>query len=251
MKLIPLSPAKALNKAFLKQSIRQEEMGRFKANLVRLFDKVNEKESEEHLKNLVIDFLKETGYRDHYEINTSDRADLVIHTGRGSSEPVGVLFEVKHPGNKNEMIAPDKLNAKAFHQLVHYYMQERFLRGNKEIRRLIICNIYEWYLFNAADFGRFFFENRAFVDSYRKWSEGILGTTGTDWVYKEIVAPFIDEIPAEIPCACFDLRLWDYRPDCRRCSSKESKDQSDRITSPRYAPALTGITFRWRRSSAR
>ena len=39
----------------------------------------------------------------------------------------GVIIETKKPGNKAEMISPDKPNAKALHELLHYYMQERYL----------------------------------------------------------------------------------------------------------------------------
>jgi adenine-specific DNA-methyltransferase len=46
MKLQLLTPAKSLNKAYLKQSLKREQIELFKANLSRLFDRINEKESE-------------------------------------------------------------------------------------------------------------------------------------------------------------------------------------------------------------
>ncbi|HTP64499.1 MAG TPA: hypothetical protein VMJ66_03830 [Geobacteraceae bacterium] len=70
----------------------------------------------------------------------------MIHNGRSSADPVGVIIEVKSLANKNEMISPARPNVKALHELLHYYMQERYIKGNQEIRRLIICNIYEWYI---------------------------------------------------------------------------------------------------------
>ena len=75
MKLQVVSPAKSLNKAYLKQSLKREQIEHFKANLVHLFDGINEKESEEHLKNIVIEFLKDTWYRNGYSVNTKDRTD--------------------------------------------------------------------------------------------------------------------------------------------------------------------------------
>lgn len=120
MKLTLHQPAKSLSNAYLKQSVKREQIELFKANLVRLLDKINEKESEEHLKNLVTEFLKDTWYRQTNEINTSGRADLVIHNGKSSSDTVGVLIEVKRPSNTNEMISPSRPNAKALHELLHY-----------------------------------------------------------------------------------------------------------------------------------
>jgi adenine-specific DNA-methyltransferase len=206
MRLHPLTPPKALNKAYLKQSLKREQIELFKANLILLFDRVNEKESEENLKNIVSDFLKDTWYKTGYEINTKDRADLVIHNGKSSADSVGVLVEVKRPTNKNEMISPERPNAKALHELLHYYMQERYIRDNKEIRHLIVCNIYEWYIFDAADFERFFFANRKFVESYRDWNNGMLVGTNTDWFYQTIARDFIEKNLTELPCTYFNLK---------------------------------------------
>ena len=71
MILIPQSPKKAL-KAFLKQKPLRSEIDLFKTNLIDLLDKISviEKgvtdESEEHLKNNLRDFLRDTFYRDSF-----------------------------------------------------------------------------------------------------------------------------------------------------------------------------------------
>jgi len=71
MKLVINSPAKSLNKAYLRQSLKREQIEFFKANLSELFRRIKPDESEEHLKNLVVDFLKDTWYKPDFEINTS------------------------------------------------------------------------------------------------------------------------------------------------------------------------------------
>jgi len=58
-----INPSKALNKAYFKQSLKREQIETFKTQLVRLFERINEKESEEHLKNIVSDFLKDSYYK--------------------------------------------------------------------------------------------------------------------------------------------------------------------------------------------
>ena len=209
MKLTILSPAKALSKAYLKQSLKREQIDLFKSSLARLFQRIKEGESEEHLKNIVADFLKDAWYKPAYEINTSGRADLVIHNGRSSSDSVGVIIEVKRPSNTTEMISSERPNVKALHELLHYYLQERYLRDNKEIKQLIICNIYEWYIFDAADFERLFFGNPKFVKNYRDWTEGTLPGTGTDWFYQELAKPFIREKIDELTCTCFNLKEYE------------------------------------------
>ena len=209
MKLSITSPGKSLNKAYLKQSLKREQVESFKANLARMFERIRTDEHEEHLKNIVSDFLKDTWYKQTNEINTSGRADLAIHTGTTSTTPVGVLIEVKRPGNKNEMISPERPNAKALHELLHYYMQERYIKDNKEIRHLIVCNIHEWYIFDAVDFERFFFGNQKLVKSYKDWNDGLLVNTNTDWFYQEIAKPFIEKELDELPCTYFDLKDYE------------------------------------------
>jgi hypothetical protein len=206
MKLTISTPTKALNKAYLKQSVKREQIELFRKNLARLFERIRTEEHEEHLKNIVADFLKDTWYKPAFEINTSKRTDLVIHNGKSSDDTIGVIIETKKPSNKAEMITAERPNAKALHELLHYYMQERYLRDNKEIKHLIVCNIFEWYIFDAADFERLFFSNRKFVENYHKWSEGLFSGDKTDWLYREILKPFVENELFELPCVCFDVR---------------------------------------------
>lgn len=209
MKLIALAPHKSLNKAHLKQSLKRDQIELFRENLSRMFERIRADEHEEHLKNIVSDFLKDTWYKQTNEINTSQRTDLVIHNGVSSSDTVGVLLEVKRPGNNNEMISPDRPNTKALHELLHYYMQERHVKGNLEVRRLIVCNIYEWYIFDAADFEHLFFHNKKFVENYQKWSNGLFSGTTTDWLYQTILKPFLDEELETLPCTYFNLKEYE------------------------------------------
>jgi len=219
MKLTLATPEKSLGKAHLKQSLKRDQIELFKANLTRMFERIRVDEHEEHLKNIVSDFLKDTWYKHTNEINTSGRADLAIHNGTTSASSVGVLIEVKRPGNKNEMITPERPNAKALHELMHYYMQERYIKDNKEIRHLIVCNIHEWYIFDAADFERFFFGNQKLVKSYKDWKEGTLPGMGTDWLYQEIARPFIEKELEELPCTYFNLK--DYERIIRTPAHRE------------------------------
>lgn len=130
MKLTILPPQKSLNKAYLKQSLKRDQIDLFRTNLARMFERIRTDEHEEHLKNIVSDFLKDTWYKQTHEINTSGLTDLVIHNGTKSKDTVGVLLEVKRPGNSAEMISHDKPNSKALHELLHYYMQERYLQSD-------------------------------------------------------------------------------------------------------------------------
>jgi len=154
MELKELKPKKALNKAFLKVKPNRADIENFKTNLIALLDKINDTESEEFHKNLVSDFLKDTYYKQNHFINTKGKNDLVIHNGNTANTSVGVIIEAKKPTNKSEMITPQKLNAKAFQELVLYYLRERIIHKNLEIKHLVATNINEWFIFDATVFDR-------------------------------------------------------------------------------------------------
>ena len=132
----------------------------------------------------------------------------MIHHGRSARDTVGVIIETKKPGNRAEMIAPDKANGKALHELLRYYLNERQRGDNRDIRHLVVTDIYTWYLFDAADFEKHVFSHKKLLQQYTDWSEGRLGANKTEWFYTEIAAPFFEKELPELPCCHFDLRHY-------------------------------------------
>lgn len=224
MKINILKPKKALNKAFLKVKPNRIEIERFKTNLIQLLDRANDTESEEFHKNLVIDFLKKTFYEPNHFINTKGRNDLVIHNGEKAKSSVGVILEAKKPTNKSEMVKPfadgdtpqqmvSKLNTKAFHELVLYYLRERITHKNLEVKHLVITNINEWFIFDATTFDRLFAQNKNLVKQFNDFEGGRLADSKTDFFYKQIAEPFIAGITSEIEFTHFNLQ--DYQKALR------------------------------------
>jgi adenine-specific DNA-methyltransferase len=198
-----LKPRKALNKAFLKVKPNRTEIEGFKTNLITLLDRTNDTESEEFHKNLVSDFLKDTYYKQNHFINTKGRNDLVIHNGQNANSTVGVILEAKKPTNKSEMITTKKLNAKAFQELVLYYLRERITHKNLEVKHLVATNINEWFIFDEHLFERLFAQNKSFVRQFENFEAS---KKTTDVFYKEIAEPFIDSITSEIEFTYFNIQ---------------------------------------------
>jgi len=209
MNLKQLKPRKALNKAFLKLKPNRSEIEIFKTNLIQLLDRINGKESEEFHKNLVSDFLKKTYYEPNHFINTKGRTDFVIHNGNNASSTVGVIVETKKPTNKSEMLTQEKINVKAFQEMVLYYLRERITHKNLEIRYLIATNINEWFVFDSNVFEKHFAHNKHFVKQFNDFEEGRLSGKTTDFFYKEIAEPFIENITNEIEYTYFDIREYE------------------------------------------
>lgn len=208
-----LKPKKALNKAFLKVKPNRTEIEGFKTNLIRLLDRINDTESEEFHKNLISDFLKDTYYKHSHFINTKGRNDLVIHNGDKAKSTVGVIIEAKKPTNKSEMVTTDRLNTKAFQELVLYYLRERITQNNIETKHLIVTNINEWFIFDATTFDRLFAQNKTLVKNFNDFEGGRLADTKTDFFYTQIAEPFIADIPTEIEFTYFNLQ--DYQNPLR------------------------------------
>lgn len=206
MILKELKPRKALNKAFLKVKPNRTEIEGFKSNLMALLDRTNDTESEEFHKNLVSDFLKDTYYKQNHFINTKGRNDLVIHNGSNAGATVGVILEAKKPTNKAEMITTKRLNAKAFQELVLYYLRERITHKNLEVKHLVATNINEWFIFDAMLFDRLFAQNKNLVKQFNDFENGRLADTKTDFFYKQIAEPFIAGITAEIEFTYFNIQ---------------------------------------------
>ncbi len=221
MELIALKPTKALNKAFLKVKPNRDNIEGFKTNLIRLIDSMNEAESEEFHKNLVIDFLKKTYYDPNHFINTKGRNDLVIHNGNTANSTVGVIIEAKKPTNKAEMITEKKVNTKAFQELVLYYLRERITHKNLEVKYLIATNINEWFIFDATLFDRLFAQNKSFVKQFNDFESGRLADNKTDFFYKQIAEPFISSLQTSIECTYFNIH--EYQKALRNADKADDK----------------------------
>lgn len=222
MILKELKPRKALNKAFLKVKPNRIEIEGFKSNLITLLDRTNDKEREEFHKNLVSDFLKKTYYDPNHFINTKASNDMVIHNGKEASSSVGVIIEAKKPTNKAEMVSVKKLNVKAFQELVLYYLRERITEKNLEIKHLIATNINEWFIFDSSVFDRLFAQNKQFVKQYEDFTAKRLADDTTEFFYKQIAEPFIENITSEIEFTYFNFQ--DFQTPLR--NTDKSDDNS-------------------------
>ncbi|WP_369381551.1 DUF7149 domain-containing protein [Lysinibacillus fusiformis] len=192
------------------QAIMPEEQDKkyFEKQLVRYLTDLREQyhESEEHQKNLLKDFLKNTVFPKNY-INTSGRTDLAIFNSESSRSSVGVLFETKSTTNNAEMMTTDKINAKAFQEIIYYYLEERINKENLEIQKCIITNGLSWFVIKASEFEKHFLQNKKLVKNFELWNAKKLASSKTDFLYSAVISPAIENaIEKGIEIAHFDLR---------------------------------------------
>ncbi|WP_455450410.1 type IIG restriction enzyme/methyltransferase [Streptococcus salivarius] len=165
----------------------------------------NQRESEEYQKNLLKSFLEEL--LPHNFINTSNRIDLAIYNGKDSNSTLGVIFEHKSLTNKSEMMTKEKINSKAFQEIVAYYLRERLFEHNLEIKKCIVTNGLSWFVIEAKEIEKHFTKNKKLVDLVTKFKNNQLSSNTTDFLYNEVISPAIDlAIDKGIEIAHFDLR---------------------------------------------
>ena len=235
MKLITQSPKKAL-KAFLKQKTLRSEIDIFKTNLIALLNKISviekrpKDESEEHLKNDLRDFLRDTYYKETNELNTKDKKDLVIHLGKTTDSEVGVIIEAKRPTNVSEMVSSENPNKKALHETILYYLDERNKIGNNQLKQLVITNINEWYIIDANYFDKYIYRNT----QIKKLYETKINDKKDNPFFYEEIAKIIQNIDVQIPCVYFNIKK--YETILRNDEKKDDKELNAlfKILSPQH-----------------
>lgn len=200
---------KALNLEYRKYKPKRSEVNSFRAELKACLVSIKEAEEakkigEEFIKQPINKFLRNTFYKNHL-INTKDRIDLAIYTGKEVKSDVGVILELKQPSNKSEYLTETSLNKKALQELLWYYLNERIDCNNNSIKHLIATNGYTWFLFKSEDFYNYFYKNTSLVKEYKSFKEGLKDSSKTELFYKEIASKYIAEVEDKLPFVYLDF----------------------------------------------
>jgi len=202
----------SLNKAFLKVKPSRQEINQFKQNLQELYTQINTNlsETEEYHKNNLANFFKQTYYHPNYYINTKESHDLVIHNGKNAQSSVGVIIETKSPTNTQEMINEQKFNSKSLQQLLLYYLQERVINKNLELKHLIITNSLDFYVFPATLFEKLFYQDKKLIKLFDDFNNKLLSSSNRNFFYQEIAKPAINQVENELKDNCIHFTLNNF-----------------------------------------
>lgn len=203
-----LTIAKSLNKAYRQVPVERPVFNIFKAQLSNYYKQISSIDTEEKLKGDLMDFLKFTFYSQNYKVSPNGDIDCAIHLGVNVTDPVGVIIEVKKPTNATEMITKEDLNRKALQELLLYYLRERHIKKNIQLKQLIVTNVYEYFVFDAHEFERIFYSNKKLIKRFEEFNDGVLTSEKTDFFYKEIAADFIANVLDQITYTWFDIRKY-------------------------------------------
>lgn len=200
-----LRPIQVVNKIYLKQPVGENDIKSFRSAMRKMLKNVNANESEEHNKNLVMEFLSNALYKNTNAINTKGKTDAAIYESPDSIHSHAlVLIEAKGPG-RPDMAKRTELNCKALHELILYYIREEEINHNTKIKHLIITNCLEWFVFDKACFYRFFLANKKFKNEVLEADR----ENTTDYVYEKVIRRKVEEIKYKLKYTYFDLS--DYK----------------------------------------
>lgn len=157
MPVINITESKRID--FPKMAVSDEVFQEFKLTLSSYIKAirtaVSNNENEEHIKNIINDFLRMTFYNDKkFSINTDGYIDSAIK----ENGKLLAIIEAKLPLNKNEMVTVDNMNKKALWEAVYYFLEKTIdvskskamISTQAEVRRLVITDGFNWFLIDSA-----------------------------------------------------------------------------------------------------
>lgn len=175
----------------------QSQIKTFKEHLATLH-KTDPEESEEHHKNEINDFLKNTFA---YKINTRNKIDAAIYEDNQAQ----VIIEVKALKNKAEFPKiPDSLESKALYESILYYLRELHTKGNNNIKHIILCNLNSFYIINAKDFHKCFIDDKK-ISGFFENTDKKQGNDDTTKKFYEEIAQYLPNLDKEISYTYFEL----------------------------------------------
>jgi adenine-specific DNA-methyltransferase len=209
MKYRALLPSQALDLAYRRQKVSRATLDAFEAARQQLLPELDAQGDEADIIEPLRRFLQAAGFRNY--LNSRKKRDLVMHTGPGVADPIGIIFELKHAKNKGEMVQKTNLNRKALHELLLYYFQERTSEQEAlELRQLVITNGYEWFIFDAHEFHRVFWKNTELRTFFQKHKQGQTTADSTDFFYKTVKG-LLDKMDTEVRFTYLDLDIRDEK----------------------------------------
>ena len=211
LKLEVKKPRKFISPLLSKRSITADELKRFEEAtehyLTALAKQRTAKQSEPNIvSNALKPYFEHLGYvAQSYSQEGQSGMDLALMLEHSPS----VIIEAK-AFNSSAMITQSDINKKALHEAILYFMRER-KKGNNRLYHIIITDFYHWFIFDAKDFDRLFWQNKEIRKVFESVKDlSVLGDRTEDFysmVSKQIAGMKENLIDDKvIEAAYFDMR---------------------------------------------
>ena len=220
-----------IKKSPMRNGIATDKLDQFRNHLKIFLDSLDDSQTEENQKGYMKDFLDKSFYSGQYLIsNDENRIDTVIRTGATAKDAIGVIIETKSTSNASEMMSVANLHCKAFYETIYYYLEQRIVQKNTELKYIVITNMYEWFIIDALEYNRLFFQNAKVVNTFKRFMRGEFSSKNTPIFYNELCPSLVDKIDRQIHSVHIDLREWKNKDG----GIKEKIQNLYKLFSPRY-----------------
>lgn len=167
----PLTPKEffaSCNKDYAESKISElEEFKEKVAQYLESLDKHKKQNEKAIVANVLAPFLLDLGFQAQAAYKHKGNSEIDLALLKDSN--VEILIEAKKPDNVAEMFKQTSQNCKALHECILYYFREREngLNRNTNIQFIIITDFYQFYLFEAGEFKRYFYDNSKIKKLYK------------------------------------------------------------------------------------
>lgn len=174
-----------LNPLYNRVAISETKLKDF-SELLKNYQKALEANSSHNedalVANALAPFLKSLGFDTHTKFKLEGKSEIDLALLK--DESVEVIIEAKKPNDK-DFFSPQKPICKALCEAILYYFRQRGAL-NFALKFIIITDFYRFYLFEAKEFERLFYQNSLFKKLYANFtSPNSLFKGNTDEFYKE------------------------------------------------------------------
>ncbi|BAF72267.1 DUF7149 domain-containing protein [Sulfurovum sp. NBC37-1] len=211
LKLEVKKPRKFISPLLSKKSVTAAEIEEFEEatqNYLEVLERQRiEKQSEPNIvSNALKPYFENLSYvAQSYSQQGQSGMDLALMLEHSPS----VIIEAK-VFDSAAMITQNDINKKALHEAILYFMRER-KKGNNRLYHIIITDFYRWFVFDAKDFDKLFWQDREIKKVFESVKDSSVLGDRTEDFYRMIAEQIsgmkenlIDD--KVIEAAYFDLR---------------------------------------------
>ncbi|UOR97503.1 class I SAM-dependent DNA methyltransferase [Helicobacter pylori] len=193
-------PLKDFIKKYNPQEPKKETIENFEKEINSLLENAKGQNYEESQKSKINSFLKNTY---GYECDIYEKVDSAIYV----DGKAWVLIEVKALNNRNEF-PKDRKNplSKAFCQMVFYFLNA--IENNNSLKHAIICNAYEFFLFDCKDL-LFLKEDKRITDFHKDCAKKEGTDPKTKRFYSDLEEYLKKDFKGELRYTHFNLSSYD------------------------------------------
>ncbi len=119
------------------------------------------------------------------------------------------------------MMSKRHLNSKAFQEIIYYYLKERIIKHNVEIKKCIVTNGLSWFIIDSKELEKYFYKNKDLLKYFEKFQKKQLSNQTTEFFMKRLfllrsIKLSIKELQSHILILVIHLQTADQKVEIQK-----------------------------------